>query len=184
MLQEEWRREDRPLMGKRAKVITEIERQIARLEDGPGQCLYYAHHTAAILWRHKYKAVIQAGSLQWPRVRREEDDGRINTHFAYMWTPGAYDSALSVAMGNLPEMHVWVGILDSQEIVDFTTRHLRAAAEARGMAWTAADPPPYLWCPAASTPDWVVYRPDRDASIYACMILKRLFAPIYLRGTR
>ena len=72
-----------------------------------------------------------------------------------------------------------------QEIVDFTTRHLKAAAaEARGMAWSAADPPAYLWCPAASLPDWVVYRPDRDASIYACTLLKRLFDPAYLRGRR
>ena len=39
-------------MGKRAKIIAEIERQIARLEDRPGLCLYYAHHTAAVLWRH------------------------------------------------------------------------------------------------------------------------------------
>ena len=53
------------------------------------------------------------------------------------------------------------------------------------MTWTAADPPRYLWCPAAGTPDWVVYRPDRDASIYACTILKRLFDPVYLkRGGR
>ena len=93
-------------MGKRAKIIAEIERQIARLEDRPGLCLYYAHHTAAVLWRHNLPAVIQAGSLQWPRVRREEDDGQLDTHFAYMWTPTAPESALSVALGNLPEMHV------------------------------------------------------------------------------
>jgi hypothetical protein len=171
-------------MGTRGKMIAEIERQVARLEDRPGLCLYYAHHTTAVLRRHGVSAVIQAGSLQWPRVRHDEDDGRIDTHFAYMWTPGAADSALSVALGNLPEMHVWVGIVDRQEIVDFTTRHLRAAAEARGMAWSAPDPPRYLWCPAAEPPDWVVYRPDRDASIYACTILKRLFDPVYLRGRR
>ena len=172
-------------MGKRAKIIAEIERHVARLEERPGLCLYYAHHTAAVLWQHGLPAVIQAGSLQWPRVRREDDDGQIDTHFAYMWTPTSPESALSVALGNLPEMHVWVGILNSQEIVDFTTRQLRSAAEARGMAWTAADPPRYLWCPAAGTPDWVVYGPDRDASIYACTILKRLFDPVYLkRGWR
>ena len=171
-------------MGKRGKIIAEIERQISRLDDCLGLCLYYAHHTATVLWRHGLSAVIQAGSLQWPRVCREEDDGRIDTHFAYMWTPGAYDSALSVALGNLPEMHVWVGLLDSQEIVDFTTRHLRASAVARGMVWSADDPPRYLWCPAADLPDWVVYRPDRDASLYACTLLKRLFDPVYLKRGR
>ncbi|MEN6458227.1 MAG: hypothetical protein ABFC63_04800 [Thermoguttaceae bacterium] len=66
-------------------------------------------------------------------------------------------NAMSVALGNLPEMHVWVGIVDRQEIVDFTTRHLKKAAAALG-PWTAADPPRYLWCPTNQTPDWVVYR--------------------------
>ncbi len=172
-------------MGKRAKIIAEIERELAGLGDHAGLCLFYAHHTAAVLWRHRRQAVIQAGSLQWPRVLRSEDDGVMDTHFAYEWTPGAHDSALSVAMGNLPEMHVWVGLLDTQEIVDFTTRRLKAAAADRGMAWSSADPPDYLWCPAASLPDWVVYRPNPDASIYACTILKRLFDPAYLqRGRR
>lgn len=168
-------------MGKRGKIIAEIERAIARLDDRPGLCLYYAHQTAAVLWRHGIRAVIQAGSLQWPRVRREEDDGAINTHFAYEWTPTSPESALSVAFGNLPEMHVWVGVVDRQELVDFTTRHLKTSAKALGMTWTAADPPPYLWCPASAPPDWVVYRPNRDASIYACLLLKRLFNPVYLK---
>jgi len=58
---------------------------------------------------------------------------------------------------------------------------LRAAAMQRGMEWTADTPPQYLWCWADQTPDWVVYRPDRNASIYACTVLKRLFDPAYLR---
>jgi len=166
-------------MGKRAKIISEIERRVSRLDDRPGLCLYYAHHTAATLWQHGYQAVIQAGSLQWPRIQRSEDDGVMNTHFAYEWSPRDLQSAVSVAMGNLPEMHCWVGIVDKQELVDFTTRHLKAAAS-QGMAWSAAEPPAYLWCPANDTPEWAVYRPNRDATLYACTILKRLFDPIYL----
>jgi hypothetical protein len=168
-------------MGKRAKIVAEIERQLARLETRPGLCLYYAHHVASVLWHHRYRAVIQAGSLQWPRVRREEDDGIINTHFAYEWSPHTQASQVAMAVGNLPEMHVWVGILDTQEIVDFTTRHLKASAQALGMGWTAPDPPAYLWCPASATPDWVVYRPIAEASVYACSILKQLYDPLYLK---
>jgi len=171
-------------MGKRAKVITEIERQVSKLDNRPGLCLYYAHHALSILWKHGFQAVVQAGSLQWPRIRKEDDDGVMNTHFAYEWSPQTPESAMSVAIGNLPEMHVWVGIVDRQEIVDFTTRHLKAAAAALDMAWTAADPPAYLWCPANQTPDWVVYRPNKDASIYACVLLKRLFDPVYMKRAR
>ena len=169
-------------MGNRAKTVAEIERRLARLNSHPGLCLYYAHHAASVLWRRGERVAIQAGSLQWPRVCRDEDDGVISTHFAYQWTPHSPESAMSVAMGNLPEMHVWVGLVDRQEIVDFTTRHLKVAARALGMEWTASDPPPYLWCPAVALPDWVVYCPDRDASVYACLLLKRLFDPLYLRG--
>jgi hypothetical protein len=86
-----------------------------------------------------------------------------------------------MSLGNLPEMHVWIGILDRQEIVDFTTRYLKAAAADHGMAWTADDPPPYLWCPASATPDWVVYKPNKEATLYACNILNTHFHPIYLK---
>ena len=74
-------------MGTRAKIVAEIERHLARLENRPGLCLFYAHQTVMALRRHGLPAVIQAGSLQWPRVRRGEDDGAIDTHFSYMWTP-------------------------------------------------------------------------------------------------
>lgn len=167
-------------MGTRGKAIAEIERHLARLDNRPGLCLYYAHHTIATLLKHRYKATIQAGSLQWPRINKEEDDGVMNTHFAYEWSPHDPKSALSVVMGNLPEMHVWVGIVDKQEIVDFSTRHLKDACAQTGMTWSAIDPPKYLWCPANSPPDWVVYRPNREATLYACLLLKRLFNPVYL----
>ena len=114
-----------------------------------------------------------------PAGRR--DDGQVTSHFAYMWSPRDLDSALSVALGNLPEMHCWVGLLDTQEIVDFSTRHLKQAAASHGLAWSAADPPQYLWCPANQLPDWVAYTLERAASIYACTILKRLFDPAYLK---
>ena len=107
-------------MSRRKKIVAEIERNITKWGARPGLCLYYAHETITVLRKFHYQAVIQAGSMQWPRVRRSEDDGKINTHFAYMWSPHTAASALSVAMRNLPEMHVWVGIMNRQEIVDFT----------------------------------------------------------------
>jgi hypothetical protein len=51
---------------------------------------------------------------------------------------------MSVAIGNLPEMHVRVGIVDRQEVVAIATQHLKAAAAAHDMARSAADPPRYL----------------------------------------
>lgn len=156
------------------ELITEIEQAISNLDDRPGLCLYYAKETMAVLTRHGRKAVIQAGSLQWPCLRPEDDDGVISTHFAYMWSPGDPISLLSMVAGNLPEIHCWVGLLEEQEIVDFSTRHLKRAAAAHGVRWTAADPPSYLWCPVSKIPGDVRYIPNREASLYASMILERL----------
>jgi len=158
----------------REELVAEIEQNISNLDDRPGLCLYYAKETIAVLARHGYKAIIQAGSLQWPCLRLEDDDGIISTHFAYMWTPGDAASALSVALGNLPEIHCWVGLLEEQEIVDFSVRYLKKAADMHGVKWTAADPPPYLWCPVNKIPDDVRYTPNREASIYASILLERL----------
>ena len=134
-------------------IIVEIERRIATLDRRHGLCLHYTKQTLAVLHEQGLRAVLQAGSLQWPLVRPEDDDGVSSTHFAYMWSPTTPQSNLAVAMGNLPEMHCWVGLLDTQEIVDFSVRHLKEAARHHGLKWTAADPPQYLW--TRELPDWV-----------------------------
>ena len=156
------------------ELVAEIEQAISKLDNRPGLCLYYAKETMAVLRSHGYTAVIQAGSLQWPCLRPEDDDGVISTHFAYMWSPGDLSSAFSVALGNLPEIHCWVGLVKEQEIVDFSVRHLKKAAAIVGVKWTAADPPQYLWCAAQNIPGDVRYIPDREASIYASIIMERI----------
>jgi hypothetical protein len=165
--------------GRRAKAILKIERAIAQLPDRPGQCLHYTHQTAKILTECGYKAVIQAGSLQWPRLRPEEDDGQVMTHFAYMWDFDSPESKLARACGQLPEMHIWVGLLDSQEIVDFSVRHLPMAALERELFWTAPVPPRALW--TRELPAGVVYTPCAEASVYAGALLKQIYDPVYLR---
>jgi hypothetical protein len=156
------------------ELVAEIEQAVSNIGDSPGLCLYYAKETIAVLARHGRKAVIQAGSLQWPCLRPGDDDGVVSTHFAYMWSPNNITSAFSVALGNLPEMHCWVGLLEEQEIVDFSVRHLKTAAAALGVSWTAANPPPYLWCSVGDIPDDIWYIPNREASLYAHILLSRL----------
>ena len=168
-------------MGHRRKLIIEIEHALNQTENRPGLCIYYANTVANLLHRHGLHVVIQAGSLQWPRIRRAEDDGVTNSHFAYMWSPHTTASLRSMSIGNLPEMHVWVGLIESQELVDFSTRHFKEAAQKLGMTWTADSPPPYVWCPANQLPDWVRYTPNREATLFACHILEKLFHPRYLR---
>lgn len=151
-----------------------------------GKCLYIAHAAATVLHAHGLRPVIQAGSLQWPIMNREDDDGTSNTHFAYMWHPEHPASLEARAAGALPEMHVWLGLIspNTQTLIDFSTRDLRAHAEACGLIWRSGDPPEFLWATADTMPDWVFYIPNREATLYACRILKDLFNPQYLERNK
>ena len=167
-------------MGKHAEMVAKIEKRISRLPGQPGLCLHIAHHVCSVLHLYDQYAVIQAGSLQWPRLRPEDDDGQVDTHFSYMFTPLTPASVLSMAQGNLPEIHCWVGLPDEQILVDFSVKDLPMAAAKLGMAWTAPPPPKHLWCSARALPAGVVYQPDREATLLACRILKRLYNPTWL----
>lgn len=152
-------------------MITEIEELIMSLGNHPGLCFYYTKYIIDILKRYGYNAVPQAGSMQWRRLK--EDDGVCATHFSYMWNPATPISTISMALGQLPEMHCWVGLIDEQEVVDFSTRHLKSAAAAIGMEWTAEDPPQYLWCAVGDIPESAYYIPNREATIYAGLLMEQ-----------
>ena len=164
-------------------IESEITAVLAKhcLDTPLGKCLYVTHVTASALHKRHLHPVIQAGSLQWPIMHREDDDGKSSTHFAYMWNPHHTASILARATGSLPEMHVWCGLTRPQTLVDFSTRDLRKHAEACGLVWRSGDPPQYLFRHPAKLPDWVVYTPNREATLYACRILKKLFDPPYLK---
>lgn len=168
-------------------MIDAIEREIfdvapADAAETPwGKCLYIAHAVATVLHKNGFRPVIQAGSMQWPIIPRDQDDGADNSHFAYMWNPEDPASIAARLAGGLPEMHVWVGLVESQTLIDFSTRDIRRHAEACGLVWRSGDPPRYLWARADEMPDWVVYTPNRNATLYACTILQHLFDPCYLK---
>jgi hypothetical protein len=173
---------ERTSMGKHAEIVKQIEARIADLPPGPGSCLFYANAVAGVLHRHGRNVVLQAGSLQWPRLKPEENDGQVATHFAYMWSPTTPESIASIFHGNLPEMHVWCGEPETQILIDFSTRNFTMAAAKLGLAWTAPEPPKYLWTSVATLPPGVVYRPIREATLLACRVLQRLYKPLWLPG--
>lgn len=166
----------------RQAIIDRIESLIIHLLPGNawGCCLHYAHAAATALWEAGERPVIQAGSLQWPALAREDDDGISPTHFSYLWDPSHHLSRHARANGLLPEMHVWVGLVDHQELIDFSTRDLRRHAGLTPIRWTEPEPPAYLWCQVASIPDRVIYDLNRDATILASQLLFKTYQPDYL----
>lgn len=161
-------------------IIALIEERLATVPEsnGVGRCMYIAHTVATVLYKAGLSPIIQAGTLCWPRINRHEDDGIMMTHFSYYWSPNSKLSRVAMAMGALPEMHVWIGLVNPQEVVDFSTRYFKEELESSGLKWTADDPPQYLW--SHSLPDWVAYLPNRSATMFACYILKRHFKVTYL----
>ena len=132
---------------------------------GFGGCIIWAFAAALVLKRAGYKPVVQAGDMQWPVVDVCDDDGKMNTHLAYMWTPHEEKSKLALVSGLLPEMHCWLGLVETQEFIDFSTHDFKNQAARLGVNWTSKqDPPKYLW---GKLPFRVLYRPHRDATFFA-----------------
>jgi hypothetical protein len=116
------------------------------------------------------KAWIQAGSISWPMIAKEEDDGVCSTHFSYMWEGFTPHNVNRLACRLLPEMHVWVALPDERQVVDFSTGELPEQAKRAGFVWTGPKPPDYLW--DTHIPEGVRYAPDLDATRLADLLCR------------
>lgn len=139
-----------------------------------GQCLYWSLTLMGVLLERGYRALLQAGSLSWPIVPPGQDDGKHPTHFSYEWSPWREESQAALKLGMLPEIHVWVGLPDKNELVDFSTKFLPEQAAQEGLVWRTPHPPDFLWCGPSDLPDGVIYKPDMDAIGF---ILDRISRP-------
>lgn len=157
----------------------------ATLEQG---CLYHAEATRQILagviesdkfrkpGQPKSRVIIQAGSASWMKIKPEEDDGKMNTHFSYEWQGGSAElNMLRIGLGDMPEMHVWNAIVTPghpSQIIDITTRYLKTRCCALiGDKWTAEEPPDFIWCLGAEIPPTTIYAADAEATRLAYMVL-------------
>ena len=85
------------------------------------------------------------------------------THFSYEWSPWREESQAALKLGLLPEIHVWVGLPDQNELLDFATKFLPEQAAKEGLAWRTPHPPDFLWCGPSELPEGVLYKPDLNA---------------------
>lgn len=127
-------------------------------------CFYWSVIAHSKLKELGYSVLITGGTLNWPRINLKNDDGKMLTHFSYQWEPDSAATRLAIAENRMPEMHVWVHLPAEGEIVDLTTRYLKAQCERRTrMRWLAADPPDFLWCRYDQLPDGVYYESSQSA---------------------
>jgi hypothetical protein len=128
-----------------------------------GRCLYWSLALMGVLLERGYRALIQAGSLSWPIVLPGHDDGKSPTQFSYEWSPWREESQAALKLGLLPEIHVWVGLPDRNELLDFSTKYLPEQAAKEGLVWRTPQPPDFLWCGPSELPEGVIYKPDLAA---------------------
>jgi hypothetical protein len=111
--------------------------------------------------------VLQAGSMHWPCIGENDDDGQVHTHFGYQWT-GPNPNV------PLPEIHIWAGDVRKQEVIDLSVGTLPEACKlTTGREWTGPKPPAYLWTRTSRLPKGVHYELDREATLFAMDTVQR-----------
>lgn len=167
-----------PIPKETRDLVSSVSRSIFRESFGKlalkehAACMQWSGIVAAVLCKQGYKAILQAGSAQW---RFRDDDGENPDWFGYV-----YDSHAALARlqeGKMPEMHVWVGVVDEREpvLVDVTTRfQAKQAKLLHGFDWDPAyvmDGELYLPCREAESVDLAVrYYPNKSATILAIQL--------------
>ena len=130
---------------------------------GNGSCLYWTLTGLGIFHSLGVRALLQAGSMSWPILPAHLDDGRQPTHFSYVWSPDRPASQAARQLGLLPEIHIWIGLPEATQLLDFSTKWLPQRAARMGLVWRTGSPPDFLWCGPSQLPEGVLYQPDMDA---------------------
>lgn len=116
------------------------------------------------------RSLIQAGTLSWPIVPEDQDDGVSPTHYTYLYEPDNPMNFILMLTGQLPEMHCWNAVTipgKSPVLIDLCTRYLpemmRTTCVNGPLEWRTPAPPDYIWRSAHSIPHRVRYEPDLKA---------------------
>lgn len=131
-----------------------------------GACFYWTLTGLGVLLRHGIRGCLQAGTFAWPIIPFDEDDGKLETasHFCYEYEFNAEKERLAFAGKYFPEIHIWIGLPDTQEIVDFSTKFLpHLVTTKHGLPWRTPPPPDYIWHTKAQMPERVLYRVQEQA---------------------
>lgn len=108
--------------------------------------------------------LLQAGSASFKMIPDNQDDGVSPNYFSYQFSLAA--ALPYVARGELPEMHCWVGIKETRELVDVSTEFLPdQCKKLSGMDWRTPPPPPFVWDTTAALERQrdLIYEPDVEA---------------------
>jgi len=150
------------------QAIFEEARELMRewypnLYDKPGACLYWNQVAMRTLMIHGFKPLLQAGTMLW-KINDDLDPEACNA-FGYQWSPEEPLSQAQLSAGLLPELHIWAGLKETNELIDFSTAYFRQIAEEEHrFKWTSPDPPKFIW---GKPPEHALYCPTASATMFA-----------------
>lgn len=158
------------------KLYDKVQARMARwygitMERAGMSCLYYMHAGLVTLDQAGIQCVPAAGTAQWQIA---PDTGSNHTYFAFEWggsKEGARHATISAGKTPLPEMHCWIWLPQTQEVVDFSAGYIPTIAKALGFTFELPPPPSYIWARPKSLFPRSVYWPNRDATQYAIATL-------------
>jgi hypothetical protein len=143
--------------------------------------------TSLAIAKRGVRTVLQSGSAAWRFKAPACDDGGA-THYSYQFNPADQASAARLAIGGMPEVHCWVGIPSTGELIDLTTGFLPELLMAALPLekWTMPPPQPFFWGTADSLPDGWQYRATLEAIHLVFKLLREgrpdLFEDMRRRG--
>lgn len=174
----------------KTRVVAEIREYAEKTLIPPGAdpeacCVYHAAACVKLVpMLTGLRCFAQAGSCLWPRVRPEQDDGVVETHYGYEWQGMNMQTAAMIAAGLLPEVHFWAAVLDPKppfgaEVLDVTTRDFPAMClKTIGKDWPGDPPPDFLWDRPAvvkGRPGLPVrYEPSETATVFAMHLTAKI----------
>ncbi len=152
---------------------------------GPRQdraCVLYAAMGVIMLEKQGIRALLQAGNASYLYKAKECDDGG-DSHFAYVFDPEQPRSAERIRQGMIPEIHCWIGLPETQEVVDVTTRFLPASLVDMNptAVWTAPRPPDFFWGTADDMPPGWNFECKVEAMRYAFSHIQMSWPLIYIK---
>jgi hypothetical protein len=143
--------------------------------DEHGSCLHQSLCLQFVAAKAGRRLLMQAGSCFWPRLDDESDDGVSPNVFGYQFDVEA--ARPLIAVGMLPEMHVWLVDPLAEELIDMTAGEFPVQCRRMlGFGWQTKAPPEVLWCQFSELPERVQYHAERHACEVAAMYAYDLLA--------
>lgn len=127
-------------------------------------CLYWMHAGLVTLDLRGIRCLPAAGTAYF-QIRKENGEDR-PTHWGFEWEGAANSErvVLPCDCTPLPEMHCWIWLPTTNEVVDFSTGALPVIAKEMGYEWELPAPSQYVWDNPNSLLPRYVYKPSRDAT--------------------